>query len=294
MIEPIESITEPRERPDAPPSGRRRILLLYMGPLLAVLVLAVLPVIRGLETYYLRDVLNAHLPMKWAQAEAMRDGYFPLLDPYRAGGQPLAGNPNAVPFYPDNLLYLAASPIRALNAHFWIHLLIAPLAFYWMARTWGLRREAACAGAACYTLSGFFLSHLSFYNLIAGVALAPALVASCLRLARPDRPAWSAPATALLWALLVVSGDPLMAFLAGLLAASAALTPLAPLSRPPSPPPRERGEEEEEGGVTREGGGAPLPGRSGGVAGEGTGVRALHEARYNSIKRKATFNLPDS
>ncbi|HVS01103.1 MAG TPA: hypothetical protein VMW27_31085 [Thermoanaerobaculia bacterium] len=216
MTEPTEPVHESAPR-------RWSVLVLYMGPLLAVLVLAVLPVIRGLETFYLRDVLNAHLPMKWAQAEAMREGYFPLLDPYRAGGQPIAGNLNAVPFYPDNLLYFVASPIRALNAHFWIHLLLAPFVFYWMARTWGLRREAACAGAALYTLSGYFLSNLSFYNLIAGVALAPALVAACLRLARPDRPAWSAPAVAALWALLLVSGDPLMAFLAGLLAASAVL-----------------------------------------------------------------------
>src|SRR5689334_14291577 len=115
----------------------------YAVPLVLLLLLAMAPLIRGTETLYLRDVLNTHFPMKTAQAVAMRSGYFPILDPYRAGGQPLAGNPNAVPFYPDNLLYLKAPVFWALNAHFWLHLLLAPFAFAWMARAWGLRRESA-------------------------------------------------------------------------------------------------------------------------------------------------------
>ncbi|HEX6865286.1 MAG TPA: hypothetical protein VF414_20830, partial [Thermoanaerobaculia bacterium] len=201
----------------------RRTLVLYALPLLGLLLLLLAaPLVRGTGTLYLRDVLNTHFPMKQTQAEAMRDGYFPLIDPYRAGGQPLAGNPNAVPFYPDNLLYLVGDTFWALNAHFWIHLFLAPLAFYWMARAWGLRREASWAAAACWTLSGFYLSHLSFYNLIAGVTLAPALVAACLKFMQGRRGmAW---VVAVLWALLLLGGDPLMALLAGVLAGVGALT----------------------------------------------------------------------
>lgn len=200
----------------------RRTLVLYALPLLALLLLLVAaPLVRGTGTLYLRDVLNTHFPMKHAQAAAMRAGWFPLIDPWRAGGQPLAGNPNAVPFYPDNLLYLVGSTFWAFNAHFWMHLLLAPLAFHWMARAWGLRREAAWAGAACWTLSGFYLSHLSFYNLIAGVTLAPALVAACLRFMQGRRGVL--PVVAVLWGLLLLGGDPLMTVLAGVLAGAAAI-----------------------------------------------------------------------
>lgn len=201
----------------------RRSALLYAAPLFVLLLWVALPLARGTETLYLRDVLNTHFPMKQAQAEAMRAGYFPILDPYRAGGQPLAGNPNAVPFYPTNLLYLAGSAFWALNAHFWIHLLLAPLAFFWMARSWGLAREPAWAASVCYTTGGFFLSHLSFLNLIAAAALAPALIAACLDLAAGRRRALTPPVLALLWALLLLGGDPLMAALAGLLAGTALL-----------------------------------------------------------------------
>jgi hypothetical protein len=203
--------------------SRRRFTALYVLPLVLLLAWIALPLARGTETLYMRDVLNAHLAMKWSEARALHQGYFPLLDPYRGGGQPLAGNPNAVPFYPTNAFLLWASPIWSLNAHFWIHLLLAPFACFWMARRWGLAREAAWAAAVCYTGSGFYLSHLSFYNLIAGATLAPALVAACLGFAEPAaaRRAWYASAIALLWALLLLSGDPLMAVLAAGLAAAA-------------------------------------------------------------------------
>ncbi|HEY2738091.1 MAG TPA: hypothetical protein VGK45_06765, partial [Thermoanaerobaculia bacterium] len=209
---------------DPPPDLPRRLFVLYYAaPVLILLAWMVLPLARGTETLFLRDVLNTHFEMKAAQAEALRHGYFPLLDPYRAGGQPLAGNLNAVPLYPTNLLYLVGSGLWALNAHFWIHLLLAPLAFYWMARSWGLSRAPAWAAAVCYTLSGFFLSHMSFYNLIAAAALAPALVAACLDFAHGRRRAWMPVVIALLWTLLLLGGDPLMAALAGLLAGTALL-----------------------------------------------------------------------
>src|ERR1700681_2010480 len=192
---------------------------LYAGPLLLLLMLVFLPIVRGTETFVLRDVCTALPPMKGSQAEAMRNATFPILDPYRAGGQPLAGNLNAAPFYPDNLLYLLGSTFWAFNFHFWLHLMLAPFAFYWLARAWGLGREPAWAAAACYTVSGFFLSHLSFYSLVAGAALAPALVAACMDLVRfPSRRGLLAFVVAVLWTLLVLGGDPLMGLLAFLLA----------------------------------------------------------------------------
>ncbi len=205
----------------------RRFRLFYVAPTLLLLGLAAWPLIRGSGTLYMRDVLTSHLPLKAAQAEALRRGEVPLIDPYRAGGQPLLGNPNALPLYPDNLLYLVASPLWALNAHFWLHLLLAPAAFYWLGRAWGLSRPAAWSGGVFYVASGFFLSLLNLYNLVAGAALAPAFVAACLDAwpaaeGRPGRPrVWAAAGG--LWALLLLAGDPLFAALALVLAAGAVL-----------------------------------------------------------------------
>jgi len=201
--------------------SRLRAFLLFGLPSLLILAWMIWPLIAGTETLILRDVFQVHVGMKASLSRAFHDGYMPLIDLARSGGQPLAGNPNAVPFYPDNLLFLVAPFFWAFNAHFWLHLLIAPLAAYWMARAWGLPRPASWAVAVCYSTSGFMFSQLNLYNLIAGAALMPALVAATLRSGEGKR--WAVPVVGLLWALLLVSGDPLTAVLGGMLALTAFL-----------------------------------------------------------------------
>lgn len=199
----------------------RRFVLFYAAPVLLLLLAVLSPLILGSETLYARDVLHSHFPLKAAQALLMKGGELPLIDPYRAGGQPLLGNLNAVPLYPTNLLYLVASPLWALNAHFWLHWLLAPLAFFWLGRAWGLSHRAAWAGGVIYATSGFFLSQLNLYNLVAGAALAPAMIAACLEAWTGRRRALVA--LALLWTLLILAGDPLFGALALALGASAAI-----------------------------------------------------------------------
>ena len=216
---------------------------LYFGlPTLLVLGWLLVPLVRGSDTFYLRDLFSTHLPMKAAQAEAMRHGSLPLLNPYSGGGQPLAGNPNAVAFYPDNLLYLlgdgAEATLWALNAHLWLHWLLAIPAMFWLARALALARRAAWASAVSWATGGYFLSQLNFYNLIAGVAVTPAFLAAWLGLRRTGERRYLA-AVGVLWALLLTSGDPLIAAMALAIALTASLFGLG---APPSsaPPPARR------------------------------------------------------
>ena len=202
----------------------RQFLLAYVAPTLLILLWAALPLIRGTHTLYLRDVLNAHLEKKVVQVTAMEEGYLPLIDPLRDGGQPLIGNPNSVALYPDNVLFLVASTFWALNAHFWLHFLLAPFTGYWMARSWGFRKEAAWAAGVCFAGSGYFLSTLNLYNLVAGVALTPALVAAMLELSDRSLRVSRLVAAALIWTLLLLSGDPMTAAAALFLALSAAVS----------------------------------------------------------------------
>ncbi|MEM7049402.1 MAG: hypothetical protein AAF604_07070 [Acidobacteriota bacterium] len=197
---------------------------LFAWPVVGLLFLWALPLILGSETLFLRDVFNTHLEMKQAQAEALSEGRLPWLDPYRAGGQPLLANPNAVALYPDNLLLRWTPLLWAHNAHFWLHLLLAPWAMASLGRAVGLSRRGAWVAAACYGFSGWTFSLLNFYNLVAYAALAPALASAALRTVRGSRGALVA--TALLWALTVVAGDPVTSLLTAALALTAAATAL--------------------------------------------------------------------
>jgi hypothetical protein len=184
-----------------------------VAPIALLLLVKIAPLASGERTLYLRDVLNTHLPMKHVQAEALRAGYLPLVDVYRAGGQPALGNPNSVPLYPDNVLYLLAPTLWALNAHFWLHWLAALVAVAWLARAHGLSRPAAFAAGTFYAFGGYLFSLLSFYNLVAGAALAPALIAAALRLAQSGQRRFGV-AFGGLFALLWLGGEPVIALLA--------------------------------------------------------------------------------
>jgi len=80
-------------------------------------------------------------------------------------------------------------------------------------------------------LSGYYLSTFVFYNLIVSATLAPAFAAACLRLAAGPRPRRMALLAAVLWTLLVLSGDPL----GSLVALGLALTAVALRDRPRNP-----------------------------------------------------------
>lgn len=199
----------------------KRFVALHVAPVVALLVITFWPLMSGAKTLFLRDVLQTHFMNRISLVEALREGRMPLVDPLRAGGQALAGNLNALPFYPGNLLALFGDLFWGFNAHFWLHALVALWAAYWMGRAWGLDRAAAWATATVYATSGFFLSTFNLYNMVAGAALAPALVAAALESGAPPTRRRGILAAGLLWALLVLAGEPLLALLALLLALAA-------------------------------------------------------------------------
>ena len=142
-------VRDRRRHPDAPPQRRPgATALLYAGPLLALLLAGRACRSSGApRRSILRDVLNSHFPMKWSQAEALRSGTFPLIDPYRAGRPAARGQPERGAVLSDQRSSISwARPSGRFNAHFWLHLLLAPFAFYWMCRSWGLGREAVVGG----------------------------------------------------------------------------------------------------------------------------------------------------
>ncbi len=199
----------------------KRFGLFYVTPTLLLIGAAVLPLVLGVGTLYQRDVLHSHYPLKCAQAEMMGRGELAQVDPFRAGGQPLLGNLNGAPLYPTSLLLRVASPLWTLNAHFWLHWLLAPLAFYWFGRAWGLSRPAAWAAGAIYATSGHYLSQLNLYNLMVGTTLAPALSAAVMEAWRGKPRRWLISGG--LWTLLVLGGDPFLALMAFGLALTAAI-----------------------------------------------------------------------
>lgn len=164
--------------------GRSRsFVLLTVVALLAWLALS-LPLALGQETLYFRDVFSTHLPLKAFGAEALQQGEIPALNPTWALGQPFRGNPNAVAFYPGNLLYLVLPFWPAFNLHYVLHWLLAGVGMFLLARSLDRSREAALLAALAYAGSGWMLAVLTFYNLLVVVAWWPLVLLAAVQSGR--------------------------------------------------------------------------------------------------------------
>lgn len=200
-----------------------RALLLAAVPA-ALLAWSIWPLLSGSRTLFLRDILNTHLLLRAHLARELPEGRVPTLDPLRSGGQPLAGNPNALPWYPDNvLLLLGATPLGQLNAHFWLHWLLGTCGIAFLARELGSSREGSVAAAASWAFSGYWFSQMNLANAVAPIALAPWLAAFARRSGREGRAGRGTVGLGVFWGLELLGGDPALAVLAGVLAAAALL-----------------------------------------------------------------------
>ncbi|MEA2491828.1 MAG: hypothetical protein QOH21_3620 [Acidobacteriota bacterium] len=144
--------------------------------------------------FFFRDNFATHYPLKVLSAQAFRAFEIPWWNFHDGGGQPLAGNPNALTFYPDNVLYLLLPAHAAFNLHFLLHLAIA-----WAAMR-ALTKSAFAA--TVYLLSGVVISSTAFYNLVVYAAMIP------LALCAVERR--SARLLGLAFGLMLLAAEPVM------------------------------------------------------------------------------------
>src|ERR1051325_763764 len=115
--------------------------------------------------FFYRDNFSTHYPMKVLSAKSFRAGEIPYWNFADSGGQPLAGNPGAQTFYPDNVLYLFLPAHTAFALHFLLHLAFAFLAMRALCRS--------SFAATVYVMSGVVISSTAFSNFVVYAALIP-------------------------------------------------------------------------------------------------------------------------
>jgi len=166
------------------------------------------PIAAGERTFVLRDVFSTHLPFQSFAAAELGEGRIPAFDPRWANGQPFRGDPNALPFYPGNLLYLALPFWSAFGLLYVGHWLIAFLGMRRLGRELGQSPEGALVAGLAYAGSGYLLTGLTFLNLLTVAAWAPWVLAG---LARGGRRGTALGALAC--GMMLLGGEPLTAAL---------------------------------------------------------------------------------
>ena len=92
--------------------------------------------------------------------QAMLDGRLPLWNPHVYSGMPFLASPPTQVFYPTSLLFLWLEPHAGIVIQFVLHLLLAAVGTYLLARvTYGISPGASILAALLYALSGRVVGH---------------------------------------------------------------------------------------------------------------------------------------
>jgi len=213
-----------------PPAARPGLGV--VGALGALVAAVFWPLLRG-RFLYERDIAVLFHPQAEAFFATVRQGSWPLWNPFPGFGEPMLANSNFQVLYPPTWLLLLLPPAPYYTLYVLLHLLFGGLGLYALARHLGVSRPAALAGAAVFVTCGPTLSFVNVWNHLAGACWMSWVVLASLRAVR----ARSAEA-ALVWgaavAAQVYAGSPdlclltLVATLAAWAAVPGAIDPARP------------------------------------------------------------------
>ena len=174
--------------------------------------------IFGGGMFAFRDAAHFYYPLfKFVQGE-WAAGRVPLWNPYENLGQPLAADATSSVFYPGKLIFvLPLSYAWAYKLYIMGHLLLAAATAYILARRWRASVEAAGVCALSFAFSGHVLFNYCNVVYLVGAAWLPIALLTAERMLVKRSPRW-AVAFGVVLALMVLGGDPQMAYNAALLA----------------------------------------------------------------------------
>src|ERR1700689_3742109 len=165
-------MSEPSAHPDRPGFSPWRF-----GLLLAPLVRAAFPhVILGLETFVARDYGFFVYPLAHFQRECFWRGELPFWNPYNQCGVPFLAQWNTMPLYPPSLIYLTLPLAWSLSFFCLLHLWLAGLGMFFLARKWTGNNFAAAFAGVAFAFNGFTLNLLIWPSHIATFAWMPWVV----------------------------------------------------------------------------------------------------------------------
>ena len=196
--------------------------------------------------FYLRDVVQNHVPMRRMVTARLLSGSLPLWDPLHGGGTPLLADPNNLVLHPITLLFLVLPFDVAFTASIVLQYALLAAGCWLLARALGVGSAPAALAAAVAALAGPAASLASLQNVLSAAAWVPLALWGLLRYLDNGRRRFAAASAAAL-AVVLITGE--AASLAAALLLGAALVATrpaagsraaAPGARPASAPPAAR------------------------------------------------------
>lgn len=151
------------------------------------------------------DGIAQFYPWRVFYARSVSEGVLPLWNPYQFCGTPFAANAQSAVFYPFSLIFVVMQPARAFGYSAALHLLIAGIFMFLLARRLGLGRFGSIAAGVTYAFSAFMMVWLELPTFVDVAAWLPAALFLILMAADGMSAAWAIAAGAAL-GLSVLAG----------------------------------------------------------------------------------------
>lgn len=164
------------------------------------------------------DFRTFHLSLAGFTANSIRQGEFPLWDPYSYCGMPFYANLQAQVYYPPTLLTILLSNLTGgghladfLQWQVVLHVFLAGVFAYWLLRRLEASLAAALLGATVFQLGGFFASQTQHLGDMDAAAWLPLAWLGVISLGRGFSWRWLG-ALSLALAMALLAGFPAMSF----------------------------------------------------------------------------------
>lgn len=123
-----------------------------------------------------RDLAPYFIPPRFFAAESIKNGEFPLWNPYQFTGHPFFANPQHALLYPLNLLFLVLPFDLAFNSIIILHFFLGGFFLYLLLRELRASLSSALTGGIIFMLSGYLLSIHSLLNSLLSVVWTPLII----------------------------------------------------------------------------------------------------------------------
>jgi hypothetical protein len=156
---------------------------LYYFLLFIAAVLAMLPVVL-LRHPLKYDMIDQAYPWRYFIGECLRNGNLPLWNPYQLLGSPIHADPQSSAWYPITWFfgYLFGYDIYVISFDFFLHIFLAGIGMFYLAKQMKFRDETAFFMGVSYMLSGFFVGNAQHFMWIISGTWIPFITGAFLAL----------------------------------------------------------------------------------------------------------------
>jgi hypothetical protein len=121
------------------------------------------------------DSRDAFFPWRYFMSECLRNGQFPVWDPYQRCGYPFLADPSSGAWYPIALLLgmLGRYSVSVFGIEFVLTLFVGGAGMFRLVSSLGKSPEAGLFAAFCFSASGFFVGHGEHFSWLVSAAWLP-------------------------------------------------------------------------------------------------------------------------